>query len=149
MTVLEPGPGMGFFTLEMARRVGPAGRVIAIDVQPRMLEALRKRAAKAGLAERIDTRVPEAGHLGIEDCSNSVDFALAFAMVHEVPNPAALFADIYYALKPGGKLLFAEPAGHVRLPAFDASLQQAGKAGLVAESRPSIRRCHTAVMIRP
>src|SRR6185503_21182636 len=36
MTVLEPGPGMGFFTLELARLVGPAGRVIAVDVEPRM-----------------------------------------------------------------------------------------------------------------
>ena len=34
MTVLEPGPGMGFFTLELARRVGHTGRVIAVDVQP-------------------------------------------------------------------------------------------------------------------
>ena len=40
MTVLEPGPGMGFFTLELARRVGPKGRVIAVDVQPRMIAGL-------------------------------------------------------------------------------------------------------------
>src|SRR3974377_2079801 len=68
MVVLEPGPGMGFFTLELARRVGPNGRVIAIDVQPRMLEGLRKRAAKAGLGERIDARLPTQSRLGIEDC---------------------------------------------------------------------------------
>jgi ubiquinone/menaquinone biosynthesis C-methylase UbiE len=37
MTVLEPGPGMGFFTVELARHVGPSGRVIAVDVQPRMI----------------------------------------------------------------------------------------------------------------
>ena len=37
MTVLEPGPGMGFFTLELARLVGPSGRVVAVDIQPRML----------------------------------------------------------------------------------------------------------------
>jgi len=35
MTVLEPGPGMGFFTLELARLVGPAGRVVAVDIQPK------------------------------------------------------------------------------------------------------------------
>jgi tRNA A58 N-methylase Trm61 len=40
MTVLEPGPGMGFFTTELARMVGPQGRVVAIDVQPRMLKGL-------------------------------------------------------------------------------------------------------------
>ena len=57
MTVLEPGPGMGFFTLELARRVGSAGRVIAVDVQPRMIERLKRRALKANLAQRIDARV--------------------------------------------------------------------------------------------
>jgi predicted methyltransferase len=42
-TVLEAGPGMGSFTLELARLVGPAGRVVAVALQPKMLEALRKR----------------------------------------------------------------------------------------------------------
>jgi len=48
MIVLEPGPGMGFFTLELARRVGPQGRVIAVDVQPKMIEGLARRAASPG-----------------------------------------------------------------------------------------------------
>src|SRR5215471_14040502 len=51
MTVLEPGPGMGFFTLELARLVGSSGRVIAVDIQPRMLDGLRQRAAKAGVLD--------------------------------------------------------------------------------------------------
>ena len=50
MTVLEPGPGMGFFTLELARIVGPEGRVVAVDVQPKMVEGLQKRARRAGLS---------------------------------------------------------------------------------------------------
>jgi SAM-dependent methyltransferase len=148
MTVLEPGPGMGFFTLELARRVGPKGRVIAVDVQSKMIESLIKRAAKAGLADRIDARLVNGEHLGIHDYAGKVDFALAFAMVHEVPNPAALFADIHDALKPGGKVLFAEPAGHVRVEDFQLSLDQAGKAGFVIESRPTIRRSQAAVLVR-
>ena len=44
MTVLEPGPGMGFFTLPMAKMVGVSGRVIAVDVQQKMLNGLRHRA---------------------------------------------------------------------------------------------------------
>jgi predicted O-methyltransferase YrrM len=55
--VLEPGPGMGSFTLELARRVGPNGRVIAVDVQPRMIAGLKRRLAKAGLLERVDARI--------------------------------------------------------------------------------------------
>src|SRR5262249_7686977 len=133
MIVLEPGPGMGFFTLELARRVGPGGRVLAIDVQPKMIEGLAKRAAKAGLTERVDARLCNGERLGIDDYTGKVDFALAFAMVHEVPNSGALFADIQMALKPCGKLLFAEPAGHVRGEAFEASLAEASAAGLVVE----------------
>ena len=49
MTVLEPGPGMGFFTIPLARLVGSSGRVIAVDMQPRMIQGLMRRAAKAKL----------------------------------------------------------------------------------------------------
>ena len=140
---------MGFFTLEVARRVGPNGRVIAIDVQPKMLAGLVKRATKLGLAGCIDARLPKGERLGIEEYAGKVDFALAFAMVHEVPNSSALFADIHSALKPGGKLLFAEPAGHVGSEAFGAALAQASVAGFILESRPTIRRSHAAVLVRP
>lgn len=66
MTVLEPGPGMGFFTLELAERVGPAGRVIAVDIQSKMLEKLKRRAAKRGVLERVETRLagPESMAIG-------------------------------------------------------------------------------------
>src|SRR5690349_7070283 len=57
MTVLEPGPGMGYFTLEIARLAGKSGRVIAVDIQPRMLDGLRRRAAKAGVLDRLDIRL--------------------------------------------------------------------------------------------
>ncbi len=139
---------MGFFTLELARRVGPKGRVIAVDVQPRMIDGLVKRATKAGLLGRIDARLAKGEHLGIEDYAEKVDFALAFAMVHEVPNQQMLFADIGRALKAGARLLVAEPAGHVRIEAFLASLDLAKRAGLILESRPSIRRCHAAIVVK-
>ena len=148
MVVLEPGPGMGFFTLELARRVGPQGRVIAVDVQPEMIEALVRRAKKAGLADRIDARQPRDERLGVEDYQGKVDFALAFAMVHEVPKPDVLFADIRDALKAGGQLLFAEPAGHVRIEAFERNLELARSAGFTLRSWPVIRRSHAAVLER-
>ena len=65
MTVLEPGPGMGFFTLELARRVGPRGQVVAVDVQERMLAGLLRRArrAAAGRPDRGPARLGQlAGH---------------------------------------------------------------------------------------
>jgi ubiquinone/menaquinone biosynthesis C-methylase UbiE len=148
MTVLEPGPGMGFFTLELARRVGPGGRVMAVDIQAKMLEGLARRAAKAGLADRIETRLPKGDSLGLDEYAGRVDFVLAFAMVHEVANPKALFADIAQALKVGGKMLMAEPAGHVKSADFEASLEQGRQVGLSVAARPRVRRSHAAVLVR-
>jgi ubiquinone/menaquinone biosynthesis C-methylase UbiE len=148
MIVLEPGPGMGAFTLELARRVGPKGRVIAVDIQPKMLEVLVRRASKAGLAGWIEARQPKGDHLGVEDFQGRVDFALAFAMVHEVPKPELLFGDIRAALKGGGKLLLAEPCGHVKAKAFEATMDLARKSGFVLESRPAIRWNHSALLTR-
>jgi len=88
MTVLEPGPGMGFFTLPLARMVGATGRVVAVDIQPRALDALRRRARKAGLLERVEIRLSQSDSLGLGDLANQVDFALAFAVVHEMPSAA-------------------------------------------------------------
>jgi len=148
MTVLEPGPGMGFFTLELARRVGPRGRVIAIDVQPKMLEVLVRRARKAGLADRIEARPTRDDRLGVEDCRGQVDFALAFAMVHEVPQPRLLLAEIFSALKAGARLLLTEPVGHVTREEFEATLALAKELGFGLESRPAIRRSQAAVLIK-
>jgi SAM-dependent methyltransferase len=148
MTVLEPGPAMGFFTLELARLVGPKGRVIAIDVQPKMLDGLMRRARKANLAERIDARRAMGDRLGIDELQGAVDFALAFAMVHEAVRADILLGDIHDALKPAAKLLLAEPKGHVSADAFEATLAAASEAGFKLESRPAIRRSHAAVLTR-
>lgn len=146
MTVLEPGPGMGFFTLELARLVGPSGRVVALDLQPKMLEGLKRRAAKAGLLEHIVARQVSGNSLGLTDIAGKVDFALVFAMVHELPAAAPFFVEVATALKPGACLLFAEPRGHVKAAQFEAELQAALRAGLKPVEHPSIRRSLAVLM---
>jgi len=146
MTVLEPGPGMGFFTLELARLVGPSGRVIAVDVQPRMLKALEKRAVKAGLRDRLDLRLVRDGGLGVEDLAGKMDFALAFAMVHEVPDPARLFREIRAALKPGGTLLLSEPVAHVKEPQYAATIGLARAAGFTVGESPAIALSRSSLL---
>jgi len=111
MTVFEPGPGMGFFTLAMAKLVGASGRVIAADIQPKMLHALRTRADKAGLLTRIETRLAGENSLGVGDLENSIDFVLAWAMVHELPSADNFFAEVSATMKRRATLLFAEPSG--------------------------------------
>ena len=148
MTVLEPGPGMGFFTVELARQVGASGRVIAVDVQPRMIAGLKRRLAKAGLLERTDARLASSDSLGLQDLHGKVDFALAMAVVHEMPNSSRFFAEVAQAMKPGATLLLAEPSGHVKNDAFEAELQDAAAAGLELTDRPVIRRSHAALLKR-
>jgi ubiquinone/menaquinone biosynthesis C-methylase UbiE len=139
MLALEPGPGMGFFTLPLAKRVG-SGHVIAVDIQPQMLKALRRRAERAGLSQRIETRLAAPQSLGVQDLEGQVDFVLAVAVVHELPSAETFFREAAAALKPGGRLLLAEPSGHVKQGTFDEELAFAGKAGLTLTGRPAIRR---------
>ena len=146
MTVLEPGPGMGFFTLELGRLVGPAGRVVAVDIQPRMLSRLKRRVARAGLGERVDARLAAPDTLGIADLAGSVDLTLAFYLVHELPAVERFFGEVAKASKPGGGLLFAEPAGHVKKMDFETELKAAIHAGFELIERPAIRRSDAAFL---
>lgn len=146
MTVLEPGPGMGFFTLELARLVGAPGRVIALDIQSKMLDGLKRRLAKAGLLERVNIRLVQPDSMALGDLTNSVDFALAFAVVHEMPSASSFFAELARTLKPGGSILFVEPAGHVKAALWDAESEAASQAGFIVVDRPSIRRSHAALL---
>jgi ubiquinone/menaquinone biosynthesis C-methylase UbiE len=148
MTVLEPGPGMGFFTLELARRVGPAGRVVAVDLQPQMLAGLRRRAERAGLAGRIDARLAAEDSLKVDDLAGQVDLVIAFAVVHELPDQERFFAEVRRSLGPEGAVLLAEPAGHVPLDAFEATLRAAERAGLRRAAGPTVRRSLTALLHR-
>jgi SAM-dependent methyltransferase len=146
MTVLEPGSGMGFFTLELARLVGPGGRVVAVDIQPQMLASLKRRAARSGLSARVDARLAAPDSMGVADLAGSVDLVLAFAMVHELPPGNSFFTEAALAMKSGGHLLFAEPAGHVNDTDFQTQLTAAGRAGLKVVNRPSIRRSYAALL---
>jgi SAM-dependent methyltransferase len=146
MTVLEPGPGMGFFTLDLARLVGPSGRVVAVELQPRMIASLKRRAARVGLAERIDVRLTSPVSLGVADLAGAVDFSLVFAVVHELPAVETFFAELGQASKPGATLLLAEPTGHVNAVQFEAELQEAAKAGFVVVDRPRVRRSLGALL---
>lgn len=134
MNVLEPGPGMGFFTLELARLVGTRGRVVAVDIQPKMIAGLRRRAERAGLSDRIEARVSPATTMALDRDSEEFDLVVAFAVVHKMRSAATFFAEAAKAMKPGVKLLLAEPAGHIGRKDFDNELALAARNGLsVAE----------------
>jgi ubiquinone/menaquinone biosynthesis C-methylase UbiE len=133
---LDLGCGPGFFTLPMAEMVGAAGTVTAVDLQAEMLEMMKKRAERRGLAARIRLQRCAADSIGEIEAA---DFALAFHMVHEVPDVARFMSEVAASLKTGARLLLVEPKGHVSPDAFEQTEALAVAAGMMPVSRPSIR----------
>jgi ubiquinone/menaquinone biosynthesis C-methylase UbiE len=133
MKVLEVGPGMGFFTLPLAKMVGSGGKVYAVDLQEGMLLELKKRVAKAGLEEIIVVRQCSPNSLKVADLINLIDLAIMIAVVHEVPDKERLFKEVKQTMKIHAKLLLAEPRGHVTESDFKETLTIAKKVGLVCE----------------
>jgi ubiquinone/menaquinone biosynthesis C-methylase UbiE len=145
MTVLDVGCGVGWFSIPMARMVGNHGRVIAVDLQQQMLDMLRRRAEKAGVAALIETHKCEQNRLGIDA---QADFALAFAMVHEVPDQGRLLSEIHACLKPGGNLLVAEPPIHVSGKTFAKEVAIAEGVGFRVVEKPRVRWCRAVALER-
>jgi ubiquinone/menaquinone biosynthesis C-methylase UbiE len=146
MMVLELGPGMGFFTIDLARLAGPDGKVIAVDVQSRMLDAVRNRASKAGLADRIETRLAGEGDSWARDLMGKVDFALAIFMLHEVPDLERYLRTIRRTLRSRGNLLIAEPKAHVSTGRYTETLRAAQKAGFLIADHPRMFLARAALL---
>jgi ubiquinone/menaquinone biosynthesis C-methylase UbiE len=134
-TVLDVGPGMGYFTIPFARLVGSSGKVIAADLQKHMLDSLRRRAVKAGVQDRIKLQQCTPSQIGIDE---PIDFCLVFWMAHEVLDRARFFGEIYSALKPGGLVLLAEPRIHVTRKDFINTVSVVESTGLAVVERPVI-----------
>jgi ubiquinone/menaquinone biosynthesis C-methylase UbiE len=107
-TVCDMGSGNGFYTLELARMVGPEGLVYAVDIQPEMLRMLSRRAAQEGLenirlilGSPIDPRLP----------AGEIDLVLCVDVYHEFSHPEAMLARIRESLAGDGKLVLVEFRG--------------------------------------
>ncbi|MBN1313705.1 MAG: class I SAM-dependent methyltransferase [Anaerolineae bacterium] len=98
-TVLELGPGPGAFTVDAARRVGPEGKLIVVDIQAAMIAQVKARLQQA-VVTNVETHVASAYELPIED--NSVDRAFLVTVLPEIPDPVRGLHEIYRVLKPGG-----------------------------------------------
>ena len=132
--VLELGPGLGFYTLPLARRVGPDGKVIAIDAQQVMLDTLALRCQKAGINERIEL-LCGGDPLTPGGLEGSIDVAFLVNVVHETRDPATLFFDIAKVLRPGGTVYLREPSGQCASSLFEQELVWARNAGLSVVSQ--------------
>jgi ubiquinone/menaquinone biosynthesis C-methylase UbiE len=145
MTALDLGCGMGYYSIAMARMVGPAGRVIAVDLQEQMLGNMRRRAERQGVAERI---VPVQCRSDDIMARDQVDFALAMWMVHEVPDREKFFQQVRACLKDEARFLMAEPKWHIKRPRFEAEVELAGKCGLAPITEPRVGLSHAVLLKR-
>lgn len=142
--VLDIGPGMGYFSIPLARMVGETGKVIAADVQPEMLRALWMRAKKAGVEHQMITHLCKTDSLGL---NTQVDFVLAFWMVHEVTNPFLFFKEIRSLLQFSAKLLLSEPILHVNQAMFEKTVKTAESCGLTLMEKPKISLSRSALFM--
>jgi ubiquinone/menaquinone biosynthesis C-methylase UbiE len=134
-TVVDLGCGMGYFSIPAANLVGEHGKVIAVDLQLRMLEGLKHRADKGNLRERINLHQCSQNEIGY---SGPADFVLAFWMLHEVHNSKEFLGQIWDMLRNQGRLLIVEPFIHVSGGKFQQTETETLQTGFLIEDRPKI-----------
>jgi SAM-dependent methyltransferase len=130
--ILEIGPGTGYYTLDMAEWVGPAGKVEIFDIQQEFLDHTMKRAAKHGLANVVPTR-GDATDLPFAD--DSMDAVVLTAVLGEIPDPDAALREIARSLKLGGRLVIGELFGDPHFTTWASARRRCAAVGLSTAER--------------
>ncbi len=109
MTVCDMGCGNGFYTVQLAKLVGPKGKVYAVDIQPKMLEFLAARAKKAKVSERIEPVLGELWDPKLPE--GKLDLILLVDVYHEFSHPEHMLEAMHKSLAPGGRIVLVEYRG--------------------------------------
>ncbi|MCP4898966.1 MAG: class I SAM-dependent methyltransferase, partial [bacterium] len=147
MKVLEPGCGFGYFSLPLAQLVGSEGRVVCVDVEPRAITRLQRRAHKAGLADRIEVHACEPRDLGLADSEGRFDLVTVIHVLHESDDVPGFLAQAVRMLKPDGRMLVVEPKGHVKPEQFEAEMKFCRAAGLRQLDLPEGKRRNPTALL--
>ena len=105
MMVLEIGPGSGNYTVAAAQRVGARGRLVAVDIEPRMLKRTLLKSKDAGLTN-LETRLADVRCLPFE--ANTFDLIFMITVIGELPDTHQALLEFRRVLKPGGTLAISE-----------------------------------------
>jgi arsenite methyltransferase len=118
-TIVDLGSGAGIDCFLAAKRVGPTGLVIGVDMTPEMISRARRNAQGSGLGN-VEFRLGEIEHLPVED--GTVDAIISNCVVNLVPNKRQVFADAFRVLKPGGRMSLSDIVllGEVPFPLRDS-----------------------------
>jgi ubiquinone/menaquinone biosynthesis C-methylase UbiE len=100
--VADLGAGGGWFTIRLARRVGPNGKVYAEDVQHEMIEAMRRRVERLGLSKRVEFKLGKESDPELPP--GVLDGALIVDAYHEMEQPVVLLRNVARSLKPDGRI---------------------------------------------
>ncbi len=130
--VLELGPGPGTFTLQAARRTQPGGRLVAVDIQPKMIAVVERKVREAGLTN-VETHVASAYDLPLE--AESVDRAFLVTVLPEIPDRRLALAELRRVLKPGGVLSITEEFLDPDYPLARTTIRWAQEAGFKLDER--------------
>jgi ubiquinone/menaquinone biosynthesis C-methylase UbiE len=130
--ILEIGPGVGYYTLDLAEWVGPEGKVEIFDLQQKFLDHTTARASERGLANVVPT-LGDATALPYED--SSMDAVALTAVLGEIPDPLAALREIARVLKPGGRLIVGELFGDPHFTTIASLKRQSAEVGLNFEQR--------------
>jgi ubiquinone/menaquinone biosynthesis C-methylase UbiE len=147
--VADVGAGSGFMVEEFARRVGPSGKVFAVDINAKMLELIAQRAAKDGL-QNIQTVLTREDSVDLP--SHSVDLVFVCDTYHHFEYPKQSLAGIYRALRPGGELVvveFKREPGHS--PAWILEHVSKGQSEVIKEIEAAgftLSNDHTSPLLR-
>jgi precorrin-6B methylase 2 len=114
MIVADIGAGTGYLSRRMAPLVVPGGKIIALDLQPEMVNMLQAAVNRSGL-KQIEVKLGSVDNIKLP--KNSIDMAIMVDVYHELAYPYEVMVSILQALKPGGRLVFVEyKAEDMRVP---------------------------------